>query len=231
MRAPRIAITRTRRPDDYLTALRLAGATPLLVEPADGVNPRELLARVDGLLLSGGGDVAPHFYGETPHPTYRPAEPGRDDLEIELAVRAIERDVPVLGICRGLQVLNVALGGTLLQDIRAFVPRALRHHLDSPLDALAHEVEIVAGSRLAGLVGRGTRALSPCPVNSRHHQAIRRVAPSLVVVASARDGVIEGIERPGSTFCVGVQWHPENYWRDGRFGALFEGFVAAARRP
>ena len=188
----------------------------------------DVVRAVDGILLTGGGDVNPHLYGEMPHPTFKGAEEHRDALEIELAVRAIELDVPVLAICRGLQVMNVALGGTLVQDIPSSIPNAIEHVVKHPMDVIAHDVHITPGTRLAELLRPSAGERPTCPVNSRHHQSIKRLASSLLVSATAPDGVIEAIERPASAFCLGVQWHPENFWRTGEFGALFAALVRAA---
>jgi putative glutamine amidotransferase len=224
---PRIAVAPNRRPADYLESVRLAGGEPILLDP-NVDRAGEVVRAIDGILLTGGGDVSPHLYGELPHPTFHGAEPHRDALELELAVRAVELDVPVLAICRGLQVLNVALGGTLVQDVPTAIPRAIDHSVTHPLDAIAHDVHIAPATRLAGLLRPSGGARLICPVNSRHHQAVKRLADTLVVSATAPDGVIEAIERPGSAFCVAVQWHPENFWRTGEFAALFDALVEAA---
>jgi len=134
----------------------------------------------------------------------------------------------VLAICRGVQVLNVASGGTLVQDIPSAVTSDLEHSIDVPKDQIAHDVRVTDGTRLAEALGPGAR-FDTCSVNSRHHQSVGRVAPQFVVSAVSPDGVIEAIERPGAQFCVGVQWHPENFWRTGEFDGLFDAFVDAAR--
>jgi putative glutamine amidotransferase len=151
------------------------------------------------------------------------APPGRDQFELALAREAIERDAPVLAICRGLQVLNVAAGGSLVQDIPSRVPGALTHDLKDPKDAIAHTVRIAPGSRLAELL-----ASTEARVNSRHHQAVKRAGTGLTVTATAPDGIIEGMEKPGARFCVGVEWHPENFLETGEFLPLFEGLVRAS---
>jgi len=225
----RVAVTRCRKIDDYLESLRRAGADPIVVD-ASGDPPLDVLGRVDGLVLTGGGDVDPEIYGERRRPHTQPAEPGRDAFEIDLAVRAIERDVPLLAICRGMQVLNVACGGTLVQHIPEDVPRPLVHEVSSKPDAVAHDVEVAAGSRLAEILEATGPAPGRCPVNSRHHQAVKHLAPGLTAVAASSDGIIEAVERSGLRFCVGVQWHPENFWRTGEFDTLFEAFASACRR-
>jgi putative glutamine amidotransferase len=226
---PRIAIAPNRRPGDYLESVSLAGGDPVLV---DVLRDRadQVVSGAAGILLTGGGDVDPLLYGEAVDPTFSPAEPNRDAFEIELVVRAIERDIPLLAICRGAQVLNVALGGTLVQDIPTAIPRALAHSRPEPTWRVAHDVDLAPGSRLAMLLRPDELTRPSCPVNSRHHQSVKRLADSLRVTATAADGVVEALERDASRFCVGVQWHPENFWRTGEFHALFAAFVAACAR-
>jgi putative glutamine amidotransferase len=138
-------------------------------------------------------------------------------------------DVPLLAICRGSQVLNVAAGGTLVQDIPSAIAGPLAHSVQEPKTADCHDVSIVPGSRLAAALGARVEAACTCRVNSRHHQSVGRLGAGLVANATAPDGVIEGIEARDHTFCVGVQWHPENFWETGEFSHLFEAFVTAAR--
>ena len=140
----------------------------------------------------------------------------------------MERDIPLLGVCRGLQVVNVAAGGTLIQDIPTEVPQALGHDVDHPLYAIAHEVWVARGSALSNMMREELGDGEVLQVNSRHHQAIKNAAPGFEVSATAPDGIIEAIERPHSRFCLAVQWHPENFWRTGEFRALFEEFVKAS---
>jgi len=226
---PVIAIVRCSKLPDYEAAVRRAGGDPWIVDPATA--PADIVARAGGVLLTGGGDVHPSLYGETPHPAFDPAEPGRDEHEIELARRAMDADLPLLAICRGVQVLNVARGGTLVQDIPAHLTGVLSHKAGAPHEpwALAHEVWIERDSVLARIVEEGGQDPDRCQVNSRHHQAVQRVGEGLVAVATAPDGVIEAIEAPGRRFCVGVQWHPENFYRTGEFRSLFEALVGAVR--
>src|SRR5262249_47187855 len=144
---------------------------------------------------------------------------------------ARRRRLPIFAICRGVQVLNVACGGTLVQDIPSEVSGALQHKVSSPPHQpfeLAHEVWVDKATLLAPLPGGRLNDARTCDVNSRHHQAVKEVAPGFRVSANAPDGVIEAIEDPTSRFCLGVQWHPENFWRTGEFRALFEGFLEAA---
>jgi putative glutamine amidotransferase len=225
---PQIIIPACSKLHDYEEAVRRVGGDPQVVS-ADTHSAADVIARADGLLLAGGGDVDPSLYGETPHPTFDAAEPGRDAFEIELVRRALDADLPVLAICRGIQLLNVARGGTLVQDIPDQVPNALPHAVREPSFAIAHEVWMTKDSLLERLMREQVES-DTCDVNSRHHQAVKDVAPGLVVTATAPDGVIEAVEDPTKRFCLGVQWHPENFYRTGEFRPLFEGFVDAARR-
>ena len=238
---PRIVITAGSNPGpsnnhawlrfDYLHAIAKAQGLPSIVAPGF-TNPLEethelageILDNCDGLLLSGGTDVDPMLFGEAPHTALGRVEPARDPFELELAREAVRRDLPVLGICRGLQVLNVALGGTLIQDIPSEVEGAVRHEAGDDRLEIAHDVVIRHGSRLADLMGTAR-----APVNSFHHQAVKTLGPGLVLSAtSPLDGIIEGIEMSDRGFVVAVQWHPENFWRTGEFRSLFEGFIEAA---
>lgn len=221
-----IAVSQNRRMTDYLESLRRAGGDP--VEVGGDETPAAIVARAGGILLTGGGDVDPALYGEAPHPSYDAAEPGRDAFEIALARAAIEADVPLLAICRGMQVVNVAGGGTLVQDIPSEIAGALTHSIPEPRFAIAHEVWVTKGSRLWTIMADKLDGES-LQVNSRHHQAVRRAADGFEVTATAPDGVIEAMERPASRFCLAVQWHPENFWRTGEFRPLFEHFVRAVR--
>jgi putative glutamine amidotransferase len=223
--APRIGVTACEHPRDYLEAIRRAGGDPQVIEPGTGPAWR-LLDRLGGLMLTGDCDVDPQLFGEQPHHTTRRADPGRNEFEIALMREAITHDLPVLAICRGLQVMNVALGGTLVQDIPSMITGAESHDVGNSHVTLAHEVWVTRGSALwHALEERLTD--DTCKVNSRHHQAVAKVGDGLEVSATSPDGIIEGLERSASRFCVGVQWHPENFWRTGEFRSLFEAFVAA----
>jgi putative glutamine amidotransferase len=213
---------------DYLEAVKRTGGEPVELDQQRDV-ASEVVQRAEGLLLTGGGDVDPTLYGEQPHPTFQPSEPGRDAFEIALTRAAIAADLPVFAICRGMQVLNIALGGTLIQDIPSMVNGAVQHSVPEPRYHLAHEVWVAKGSRLATLMAEKLDG-DTCQVNSRHHQAVRNVAPEWDVSGTAPDGVIEAIEHPGDVFRLAVQWHPENFWRTGEFRPLFEAFVDAARQ-
>ena len=210
----------------YLDALHAANALPLIL-PAD-TPPQAvptLLARVDGVLFSGGGDLAPETYGGQSHPQVYGVNPARDALELTLVREVLRQGKPFLGICRGIQVINVALGGTLYEDLADQMPNALPHRRDPRTERtlLAHEVTIAPKSRLAAILG-----VSRLEVNSLHHQGIRDLAPDLRAVAHAPDGLVEGIEVPEHPFGLAVQWHPEwLYDSDERMAALFRAFVAA----
>jgi putative glutamine amidotransferase len=227
MTAPTIGVTRCSRLDDYLASIERAGARARVLEVSE--SPRKVVDELDGLLLTGGGDVDPVLYGEDRHDSVEDAEPGRDEFEIDLARRAVGADLPLLAICRGAQVLNVAAGGSLVQDIPTAVETTLPHSVQEPKNAVAHAVRVASGSRLEQALGAAVDSAHTCRVNSRHHQSVGRLGKGLVATATADDGVIEAIERTDSPFCVGVQWHPENFWRTGEFAPLFESFVAAAR--
>jgi gamma-glutamyl-gamma-aminobutyrate hydrolase PuuD len=227
---PMIAIPSCRKLEDYKQSILHVGGEVRIVDASMPIE--DALAGVDGLLLTGGDDIAPARYGEDPHPTLVEAEPGRDEFEIALTRAARDRHLPIFAICRGIQVLNVAFGGTLVQDIPSQIPGALTHTLKVPPNepyTLAHEVWLEKGSLLSTLMGERLSDGDACEVNSRHHQAVKAVASGFKVSATAPDGVIEAIEDPAAEFCLGVQWHPENFWRTGEFRPLFEGFIAAAK--
>jgi putative glutamine amidotransferase len=227
MRRPVIGVTRCSKLADYVISVERAGGDVRVLDVAE--DPDAVLRAIDGLVLTGGGDVDPALYGERRHPTVEEAEPGRDGFEIALTQRAISVDLPTLAICRGAQVLNVAAGGTLVQDIPSVVDSSLPHSVTQP-DAVAHTVEVSAGSRLERALGASAEPGGLCRVNSRHHQSVDRLGASLVPSARSEDGVVEAIEQPDATFCIGVQWHPENFWRTGEFSSLFESLIEAARR-
>ncbi len=225
-----IGITASRKLEDYRQAILHVGGEPRVLEAATPV--KDALQGLDGLLLTGGDDVTPARYGEAAHATVHEAEPGRDDFELALVTAARAQKLPIFAICRGIQVLNVACGGTLLQDIPSQVTGAVAHSLPVPPNesySLAHEIWIDKDSLLARLM-RDRIADDTCEVNSRHHQAVKAVAPGFNVSATAPDGVVEAIEDPEARFCLGVQWHPENFWRTGEFRPLFEGFLGAATK-
>jgi putative glutamine amidotransferase len=225
MSKPIVGITACSRVGDYVESVKRAGGEPIVLSNHD--DPEAVLNRVDAVLLTGGADVDPALYHEPAHETTQ-ADPVRDGFEIPLAQQALAKDVPVFAICRGVQVLNVAAGGTLVQDIPSAMTSDLPHSIEEPKDKLAHPVRITADTQLARALAPSA-ALDMCGVNSRHHQSVGALAPSFVVSAVSPDGVVEAIERPSASFCLGVQWHPENFWRSGEFSGLFAAFVEAAR--
>lgn len=194
----------------YIARLQEVGLTPVLITPLhDEAAVRQILASCAGLVLSGGEDVDPRRYGEEPIPDVNFVTPERDVVEWVALDEALGRQLPVLAICRGIQVLNAHRGGTLFQDVPSQKPDALVHEQTEPWGSPAHAVQIVAGSRLHAILG-GTSL----DVNSYHHQAPKDVAPGFVVTARAPDGVIEGMETTGPDYIVAVQWHPERIGDD-----------------
>lgn len=208
-RRPKVAFTIGYLPkaEPYVRALKLAG---LEVEIFTAQTPAPALDGFAGLVLGGGGDVDPSYYGEAPTGTRNP-NPKRDEMELELLRVARERDLAVLGICRGLQLMNVACGGTLQQDI------------GTAHSEVRHAVSVAPGSKLHGMV-----ASESFEIVSRHHQAIKVAAPGLAVTAHAPDGTIEAIEDPQKGFVIGVQWHPEDNTESAEDAALFRSFARAA---
>jgi putative glutamine amidotransferase len=219
-----IGITPSNRLNDYLESVKRAGGEPRVLS----MDEPPTLDGIDGVLFTGGGDVASTHYGDPRHPKSEEPDPARDTFELELARIALANDTPLLAVCRGLQVVNVAAGGTLIQDIPAQVTQAYAHQVDSPSFAIAHEVWVSPGTELARVMQEELTDGEVLQVNSRHHQAVGKTADGFTISATAPDGVVEAIERPGARFCVAVQWHPENFWRTGEFRSLFEEFVKAA---
>ena len=189
----------------YATAIRGAGLLPLVLPVLDPADADAALDDVAGLVLTGGEDVGPGRYGTAPHPKLGETHDGRDAFEIALVEAARARALPTLAICRGIQILNVALGGTLVQDIASEWANPIVHDGEWARTARVHEVDVTPGSRLARALGTERPV-----VNSMHHQAVRTVASPLATVARAPDGIVEGVEWPNEDWwMVGVQWHPE----------------------
>jgi putative glutamine amidotransferase len=225
-----VGITSCPKIEDYRQAVLHVSGEVRLVDSSMTV--LDALTGVDGLLLTGGEDVAPERYGETPHPSVADVDPARDAFEIALIAEARQRDLPIFAICRGIQILNVACGGSLVQDIPTQLSGPMDHNFTVPPHqpfSRAHEVWIEKDSLLAALLRERLSDADACEVNSRHHQSVKTLAAGFKVSATAPDGVIEAIEDPAATFCLAVQWHPENFWRTGEFRSLFEGFLNAAQ--
>lgn len=212
--------------DDYAQGVEAAGGTPLAIpylETEDTL--RQVAERMDGLLLTGGTDIDPLTFGEEPHVGLGDVYPERDRLEFLLIDAALQRGKPILGICRGMQVLNAAMGGTLYQDLSREWQGRIQHSQCAARAHLSHTVHVEPGSLLARLLD-DQKSLR---TNSFHHQAVRAVAPSLTAVAWDDEGLIEGVESKNHPFVVAVQWHPENLWRTSPiFLGLFQGLVQAA---
>jgi len=211
----------------YLHAVQQAGGVPVVLPPQLSSSSSERLARgLDGLLLTGGGDIDPAVFGEAPHPTTYEVAPTRDALELSAVRMALERRLPVLAICRGVQVLNVALGGTLFQDVASEPGTEIQHGQQEPRDQPTHKVQVKAGSRLAETLGT-----DELEVNSMHHQALKALGAGLVAVAWAPDQIVEGVELTDpSRFVLGVQWHPEEMIKHSEPARrLFAAFVRSTR--
>ena len=207
----------------YVEAVRRAGAIPVLIPPQPE-NAAELMRELDGFLLAGGYDCDPSIYGEERHPTVETMDSRRQANDLALAEAARTHGVPTLGICLGMQVMNVAAGGTLIQDIDSQHDTEIRHASD-PEDRGRHDVIIEKGTQLASVL-----PAVELNVNSSHHQAVRKVGPGLRVTALAPDGIVEGLEDPKHPFYLGVQWHPEDLGGEESASALFAAFIEAARK-
>ena len=212
----------------YVDAIRKAGGLPVMIPLGMAINDiKALLARLDGVLLSGGGDIDPQCFNGQPHPQVYDISPERDALELALVSETLAADLPLLAICRGIQVLNVALGGGLHTHIADQVENTMRHDWfpGYPRDKIAHSVSLMCGSRLDEIYGA-----DEIRVNSLHHQAIANVGQGLTGTGFAPDGLVEGVEMDGKRFVVGVQWHPECLVDDPGSQSLFRAFVAACEK-
>jgi putative glutamine amidotransferase len=232
-----MSFTSGRGPDrvslntSYFEALQWAGAIPVLLPPRlDAPSLRTLLESLDGVMLTGGGDVDPALYGEQPHRETVGVAAARDRMELDVIHRTLDARKPLFAICRGMQMMNVALGGSLYQHVPDHFGDSVFHQQEAAgynRDEPTHTVEVRGGSLLANLVGSGRLG-----VNSLHHQAVRVPGTHVIVTARAGDGVIEAIEAPAlGSFVLGVQWHPEELMQTPAARALFQGFVAACREP
>lgn len=211
---------------EYSEAIAACGGAPILVPVAqESQTLSMILSRLDGLLLSGGPDINPRFYGENPLEGLGEVDDELDRMELETARMAFERDIPILAVCRGIQTLNVALGGTLYQDIPTQVEGAINHSPKVDKAVLTHPVQIEKNTVLFKILGTGN-----VWVNGKHHQAVKEAAPDLRAIARASDGIIEAVEASSKRFVLGVQWHPEGTWKvDPPSKKLFRAFVQAAR--
>ena len=206
----------------YMDGVTEAGGIPIILPlTSDGSVISQLLDEVQGILLTGGHDVDPRIYGEEPIPKCGAACVERDSMEKELLDQALERDMPVLGICRGIQFMNAYLGGTLYQDLPTQFDSNVEHHMNPPYDVPVHSVSVLEDSALHRLLNKDKLA-----VNSYHHQAIKDKADRLKVMAVSEDGLIEAVEMPDKKFVWAVQWHPEfNYLKEESSRKIFEEFV------
>jgi putative glutamine amidotransferase len=234
-----IAITTWRKLDEqnyasfhlaeaYIEALTQAGACPILIPLGLSEDDlKNLLAGCDGVVFSGGGDISPQFYGASPSPAIKGIDTDRDGLELALFRLVEEKRRPFLAICRGLQLVNVALGGTLCADIAGCHTGAIKHDFMEkyPRNFRAHEVKISSQSQLEGILG-----CSSLEVNSIHHQAVEQLAPDLIASAHSADGLVEAVELSDHPFGIGVQWHPECLLEMPEMRKLFKSFISAAGR-
>ena len=212
-------------PCSYLNALNAAGALPVLIPLGlSQEQMRGVFERLDGVLIIGGADIDPARFNGQPHPRVYDVDAEQDELDLTLVQWCAEQDKPFFGICRGIQSINVALGGSLYTDIADQYGKEQRHdwYPDIPRNTLAHGLRLDPGSLLAGVMGG-----SEFEVNSLHHQGLSRIAPGLKVVGHASDGLVEAVELPGHPFGVGVQWHPEWLQEHEHARALFRAFVQA----
>ena len=213
----------------YYEAVAAAGAAPVLIPLLDDIDAlRATYEACAGIMIPGGVDMDPGTYGEAPHERLGRVDPARDRVELQLTRWAIEDRKPLLGLCRGLQVINVAAGGTLYQDLDAQLDGAIRHDYFPTFgfdrDYVSHDVAVAPASRLRSLV-----EIDQLPVNSMHHQGVKRLGAGLVACAHAADGLIEAVESVNGHWMVGVQWHPEVFEADDpHTRELFRGFVRAA---
>jgi putative glutamine amidotransferase len=208
----------------YADRVRTAGAIPLHVAAdPDEDELRAIFETVTGVLLCGGSDIHPRFYGQEINPAYNVSvDEGIDIVDINLAKWALEEDVPLFGVCRGLQAMAIACGGTLCQDIRSEIGTSVEHGARKDVGSIFHDITVSAGTKLADFIGAGTHN-----VNAKHHQCVVEVGEGLEVNARAADDVIEGVERRENIFAIGVQWHPEEL-EDKASDTLFSTFVQAA---
>ena len=208
---------------NYVNAVIRAGGMPIILSVGIENDVKQLSTMLDGLVLTGGGDIDPTLFNEEPHPSLGTVSPSRDSVEIAMVHEMLSLDKPVLGICRGLQILNVAVGGNMYQDIHSQYSRpGLQHAQKSPRNHQSHFVQMVKGSLLESIT-----ACNQIKVNSFHHQAVKDVPEPLIISGVASDGIIEAIESTGHTFVLGVEWHPEELSEAGDVVSLrlFDRFI------
>lgn len=210
-------------PSVYVNAVRSAGGWPILLPPGDS-NPAAILERIDGLIFSGGGDINPTAYNGSLHPTLYNIDPQRDEFELTLAKQVLKTEIPVLGICRGLEILIVASGGDLVPHVPEAFGERVTHRLDQ-LRSAEHTVQITPDSRLAMMMGT-----PEAQVVSWHHQAVRTMPGGWCVTARSADGVIEAVENEQHPWAMAVQWHPELSLNDPKQPQIFREFVTAAAK-
>ncbi|MEI3604121.1 gamma-glutamyl-gamma-aminobutyrate hydrolase family protein [Pseudogracilibacillus sp. SE30717A] len=213
---------------DNMNAIVQSGGTPIILPLiASTNNINQIADMIDGLYLTGGNDIDPTLFNEEPHPKLGRINPARDEYEIALTKKMIEQNKPVLGVCRGSQILNIALGGTMYQDIYSQKEgELLQHQQNAPADHSSHYIHVAENSLLSRLVGK-----DKIKVNSRHHQANDKLGSALTVSGTASDGVIEAIEGDSETFVLGLQWHPENLINKGDESSknIYAGFIQACK--
>jgi putative glutamine amidotransferase len=211
---------------DYVHGITAAGGLPVILAPLKEGDQTFVLDRLDGVILTGGPDINPELYGAAPDALTFTCTPERDQFELSLAKEAFSRDMPILGICRGMQMMNLALGGDLIQDIRQETGSTIAHNDPKrPRNVLAHEVNIELDSMLYKIIGQ-----SQIAVNSFHHQAVGKQGQRTKITARSTDNVVEGIEILGLQFALGIQWHPESLWEQSpQFFALFDAIVQKAK--
>jgi len=211
---------------DYSEAVTESGGAPILIPLLRDEGALErILSSLDGLLLSGGADIDPRYYNEDPCPNLGEIDSAKDAVESKLVKMALDRDMPILGICRGVQAINVMGGGTLHQDIPSQVPGSIKHNQGADPRFPSHQIKVEPGSRMFKIMECDT-----IWVSSHHHQAVKDVAPGYVATARASDGVIEGIESMAHRFVIGVQWHPERtFHTDGPSRSIFRAFIESAK--
>lgn len=215
-----------RLPETYSTAIAGEGGAPVILAKVENESLiKRQIESIDGLLLSGGDDIEPAFFGESPHQKMGAIEPGRDLYEMKLIEYALEAGKPILGICRGAQILNVQQGGTMYQDIYSqHGDSTIKHNQDALKDYLSHNISVAEGTKLHAILGE-----TEIRTNSFHHQANKCAADSLTVSAMAEDGIIEAVESGEHKFVLGVQWHPEgSYLKDESSKKIFRAFIKAA---